>query len=267
MGEIIMRLVGSFAFLFGALSVGALAYFPAAISHNEGPFGRFPAAPGADAVSATSTSAASRAANRDGDAARSFSPAPSVFEQLTAAFALSPSPAQPSRQISKPVETAASGTGAAWRTNVTTSSSDATGSTVAASTQPDDYMARYHLARSLQTELKRVGCYSGNVDGDWGPASKRAVFQFLEKVNATLPVDNPDYILLTLVQGHVDRACGLDCPAGQGLSAGGRCIPTVIVAQGPEQGSLLGRKALSAAPKLTSNSAKAALDRSDRPWE
>src|SRR5258708_1209150 len=34
------------------------------------------------------------------------------------------------------------------------------------------------LARSVQNELKRVGCYSGAIDGDWNAASRRSLDQF-----------------------------------------------------------------------------------------
>jgi hypothetical protein len=53
---------------------------------------------------------------------------------------------------------------------------------------------------------------------------------FTERVNATLPLDEPDYILLTLVQGHAERACGMGCPGGQALTDGGKCVPRAVLA-------------------------------------
>ena len=41
---------------------------------------------------------------------------------------------------------------------------------------------------------------------------------FTDRVNATLPTDEPDSILLTMVRGYQDNVCGKPCPAGQGLS-------------------------------------------------
>ena len=67
---------------------------------------------------------------------------------------------------------------------------------------------REGLARELQRELKRVGCYDGETSGAWNSQSRRAMKAFTDAVNATLPVDQPDYILLRLVQGHQGRACG-----------------------------------------------------------
>jgi hypothetical protein len=54
---------------------------------------------------------------------------------------------------------------------------------------------------------------------------------FTDRVNATLPTDEPDSILLTLVQAYQDKVCGRPCPAGQGLSDAGRCVPNAILAR------------------------------------
>jgi hypothetical protein len=85
------------------------------------------------------------------------------------------------------------------------------------------------LARTLQRELKRVGCYDGEASGVWSPASRAAMKAFTERVNASLPVDRPDPVLLALVQGHQGRACGDDCPAGEARAADGRCLPVAIL--------------------------------------
>jgi hypothetical protein len=65
------------------------------------------------------------------------------------------------------------------------------------------------LARELQRELKRVGCYMGEISGVWTPGSRLAMKTFVEHVNAALPVDKPDPVLLSLVQGYRERACGV----------------------------------------------------------
>jgi peptidoglycan hydrolase-like protein with peptidoglycan-binding domain len=92
-----------------------------------------------------------------------------------------------------------------------------------ASTTPEDPSARYELARSLQSELRRVGCYDGEIDGSWGPASKRAIQAFMDRVNAALPGEEPDFILLRLVQNEKAKVCGVGCPSGQTLQ-GQRCV-------------------------------------------
>ncbi len=105
--------------------------------------------------------------------------------------------------------------------------------TASAPARPDTVrgpeMSRYDLIRSIQRELKRVGCYAGDVDGDWGPGSRRAIIGFTDRVNATLPTAQPDFILLTLLQGHQGIACGRTCPAGQSLSDNGRCLPNAVL--------------------------------------
>lgn len=98
----------------------------------------------------------------------------------------------------------------------------------AAAVLPGD---RAGLTRELQRELKRVGCYDSEISGVWSPASRRAMKAFTDRVNATLPIDEPDYILLTLVQGRSEQVCGAPCPAGQGMAADGRCLPTAVMAQ------------------------------------
>ena len=111
------------------------------------------------------------------------------------------------------------------------------------SSKPTTPEARADLVRDLQRELKRVGCYDGEIDGSWGGGSKRAMGHFTDRVNASLPVEEPDYILLTLVQGHKAAACGQTCPAGQMLS-GDRCVPKAVLAHGT-------KRPLKADPKVT----------------
>ena len=98
------------------------------------------------------------------------------------------------------------------------------------SSKPGDRRTRVQLTRDLQAELRRVGCYGGEITGAWSQSTKRAMRAFMERVNATLPIEDPDYILLTLVQGHADRACGVGCPSGQTPSESGRCLPNAVVA-------------------------------------
>jgi hypothetical protein len=99
----------------------------------------------------------------------------------------------------------------------------------AASGPPLDRAA---LAREIQRHLKRVGCYQGEVSGVWTPAVRRSMKAFTDRVNATLPIDEPDYVLLAMVQNHQDRSCGPGCPAGEVAAEDGRCLPRAIVARG-----------------------------------
>jgi len=99
------------------------------------------------------------------------------------------------------------------------------------SLRPGDADARAQLVRDIQYELKRVGCYGGEVHGGWNSGTKHAMKLFTDRVNATLPLEEPDYVLLTLVQNENPGTCGSGCPDGQLASENGRCLPRAIMAQ------------------------------------
>ncbi|KAB2919481.1 MAG: hypothetical protein F9K29_05320 [Hyphomicrobiaceae bacterium] len=90
---------------------------------------------------------------------------------------------------------------------------------------------RASLARELQRELQRVGCYDGEINGVWTTSTRMAMKTFTDRVNAKLPIDAPDYILLSLVQGQKDTVCGPSCPAGQVAARDGRCTPSATLAE------------------------------------
>lgn len=236
-----MRFLGSLFFLVGALSVGAYAYFPLSHPHD----GRF-----AEIVLIQATPAQDAKASAPSEVVTSDqqdTSQDSVFRRLGRAMGLvSPGSQAPSGEQAQPSASGATA-GATqpspapadaaqpWKAVVSGSSGSGHATVRQVTPSKGDYDARAKLVRNLQTELKRVGCYVGEVDGDWGAASKRAITEFLHKVNATLPTDTPDYILLTLIQGHVDRACGVECPSGQGLAADGRCVANVVAGHGTKQ--------------------------------
>jgi len=103
------------------------------------------------------------------------------------------------------------------------------------STKPGDAEAREQLVRDIQYELKRAGCYDGEVQGAWNNATRNAMQTFTQRMNAALPVDQPDYVLLTLLQAQKAQSCKSGCPVGQ-VADSGRCMPRAIVAQQPGQG-------------------------------
>ena len=92
---------------------------------------------------------------------------------------------------------------------------------------PRDADARNKLAQEIQQQLRRVGCYWGRVDGSWDSVTKDAMREFTDRVNATLPLDQPDYAQLALVQSQSDEVCGA-CPTGQALSASRRCVGPIM---------------------------------------
>ena len=87
------------------------------------------------------------------------------------------------------------------------------------------------LTRALQEELRRVGCYDGKVNGAWTPTTRRAMKAFIDRVNATLPIEQPDQILYVMVKGKRAQVCGVPCPTGQSFGEDGRCLPEGILAK------------------------------------
>jgi hypothetical protein len=104
----------------------------------------------------------------------------------------------------------------------------ATPSTTSVAPAPSADIQR-RLAREIQTELKRVGCYSGRLDGSWGDRSRSAMTTFMARVNAQLPTTEPDVFLLSLIKGQTNAVCGPTCGSNE-VSAGGRCVARTVVA-------------------------------------
>jgi hypothetical protein len=86
------------------------------------------------------------------------------------------------------------------------------------------------LTRELQKELKRVGCYEGDISGTWSQSTRRAMKAFIERMNARLPIEDPDAVLYSLVKGQDEPVCGTACSRGEVQSADRRCIPSVLLA-------------------------------------
>jgi hypothetical protein len=79
------------------------------------------------------------------------------------------------------------------------------------------------LARALQTELKRVGCDPGSVDGEWTAKSKAALGKFVRLSKIKVPTDEPSELSLQAVAGQKGRICPLECARGE-TEANGRCV-------------------------------------------
>jgi hypothetical protein len=82
------------------------------------------------------------------------------------------------------------------------------------------------LARALQTELKRVGCYPGAVDGVWGGQSKEALGKFARHAKMALPTEEPTSAVLKAVTTQKDRICSLECDGGD-REVEGRCVAEI----------------------------------------
>ena len=115
---------------------------------------------------------------------------------------------------------------------------------------PDDAVS---LVREVQRELRRVGCYDREINGIWTTSSRMATQMFTERINAKLPIDKPDAVLLSLLQSQTGVVCGKSCPSGQAIDAGGRCIPAALLSttaksNSPEKADRLVTGSLSGPP-------------------
>jgi len=127
------------------------------------------------------------------------------------------------------------------------------------SAKPRDENARRQLSRDLQAELRRVGCYSGPLDGQWNQSTRKAMSSFNQHVNAMLPVEEPDYVLLTLVERYMDRACGQGCTAGQAPAPDGHCVTASVAADARRKATsepTNGEARANATPKPSSEEAR-----------
>lgn len=102
---------------------------------------------------------------------------------------------------------------------------------------------REMLARGIQRELRRLGCYRGDIDGTWGPQSRQAMGAFTSAMKLQIPFEAPDEMMLRLVQGQQQRICGgpdLDpeqAAASPGAAPGPRLVqPPTEVKRAPRRG-------------------------------
>jgi uncharacterized caspase-like protein len=87
-------------------------------------------------------------------------------------------------------------------------------------TEPIDMV---ELARKLQTELKRVGCDPGSVDGKWGDTAKKALAEFVRLTKASVPGSDPTEDALRAVTDQKGRICPLKCEATEN-EVNGKCV-------------------------------------------
>lgn len=85
------------------------------------------------------------------------------------------------------------------------------------------------LTASIQDELKRVGCYAGEANGSWNAQTQAAMKAFNTSVHVNLGTERPDYILLTLLQGHSAKACSRTCDSDP--TRAGTCVDKSIEAR------------------------------------
>ncbi|AQQ06310.1 hypothetical protein B0E33_24270 [Roseibium algicola] len=79
------------------------------------------------------------------------------------------------------------------------------------------------LATAMQTELNRLGCSVGRVDGDWGNRSRQALRTFSREAGVDLASLDPDPSILDRLKQSTGRVCPLTCGRNQELK-NGKCI-------------------------------------------
>ena len=73
------------------------------------------------------------------------------------------------------------------------------------------------LTRQLQTELKRVGCDPGKIDGEWGAKGRIALSQFNKHAKLELFLDEPRKETIDAIKSKQGRICPV--PSGSGTAS------------------------------------------------
>jgi hypothetical protein len=98
--------------------------------------------------------------------------------------------------------------------------------TVVAAVAPDakpDRPAQQDVPRLLQSELKRVGCKTGDVDGEWNAAARRALSSFNANAGTKFDIKLASLDALESVRSKDGRVCPLECERGT-RAAGESCM-------------------------------------------
>lgn len=79
------------------------------------------------------------------------------------------------------------------------------------------------LASSMQSELKRVGCYTGKLDTNWTVSSQRALELFNKHADTKLSITIAGLDALQVVKSKPSRVCPLICDRGYRVDSE-RCV-------------------------------------------
>jgi hypothetical protein len=187
-----MRGLGGFVLLAG-IGVGLFVYFPAPVDRDTTL---------EQAKRATSERVAARS---ETVIAPVTATAPSSVARFSPALTLSPARSNSQLAAAAPSATAPTAkveSVANWQTSVAPAPAGA-------ALEPADPESRYKLVVDIQQQLKRVGCYWGRANGAWNNSTRDAMRTFTSNTNAALPVEKPDYLLLSLLKQNSGRSCGI----------------------------------------------------------
>ena len=70
------------------------------------------------------------------------------------------------------------------------------------------------IPRQVQSELKRVGCYSGEANGNWNSAAQRSMDLFNKYAGTKFDVKVASLDSLEVIKGRTGRICPLVCAHG-----------------------------------------------------
>ena len=219
-----MRGLGGFVLLAG-IGVGLFVYFPAPVDRDTSL---------AQAKRVVAERVASSQVRKTFPVARNTKSAPSRVASFSPPTRLTP---QKRTRVAAPAVAAAPALTAAakveamptWQTNVVPTAAVAGPQ---GSLDPTNPESRYKLVVDIQQQLKRVGCYWGRVNGSWNNNTREAMRSFTSQTNAALPVEKPDYMLLSLLKSHNGRSCG--APEPTTVAAPPRGKAEVVAAAQPE---------------------------------
>ena len=68
------------------------------------------------------------------------------------------------------------------------------------------------LARVLQTELSRMGCYRSGIDGIWGNGSRASVQRYYDEIGEAVPSQDPDVRIFRQIVMRDDVECPAPAP-------------------------------------------------------
>jgi uncharacterized caspase-like protein len=130
-----------------------------------------------------------------------------------------PAPAQAAKAPDKPADTpsAAPAAPAATEKSVNVAALNA-------GTPPSD------LTRSVQAELRRVGCLTSDADGTWNPSARRSLSQFNRYAGTKLDTKTASADALDAIKQKSSRVCPLVCE--HGYKADGNQCTRIVCAEG-----------------------------------
>jgi len=79
------------------------------------------------------------------------------------------------------------------------------------------------IPRLLQSELRRVGCKTGEANGEWNASARRALSSFNDNAGTRFDVKLASLDALDAVRAKTGRVCPLGCERGY-RADGDRCV-------------------------------------------